>query len=299
MNTVTASNLIRDDIWSQRVKEELEEALIGKRLIDFVTDFPDGDTLHIPTLGNLLTRDYQENDDITVDDPAIGDFTLVIDKYVQTGIAITDKLAQDTFYMSVLNVKYPQKMIRAIMERLENDIFLLHKKQTSNNANTINGQPHRFVGSGSSNVIEIADMIQAKLSFDKANVSKVGRIANIDPTVAARLISLDQIVRQDVYGANSHIREGFGTSEFLGRAYGFDMFESNMLDEATALNHVAGGSLIANVFVGEEAFIGAMRALPEIESARNWEKKRDVFHATTRYGLDLFRPESLVVVLTG
>jgi hypothetical protein len=298
MDSVTASKLIRTDIWSQQVRDELEEMLIGKRLVDFVADFPDGDELHIPTLGSLLTRDYVENDDIVVDDPTIGDFTLTINKYVQAGIAITDKLAQDTFYMSVLNQKYPQKMVRAIMERLENDIFLLHKEQTTNDANTINGEAHRYVGTGSSNIIALADIVQAKLSLDKANVSKVGRMAIIDPTVSSVLIGLDQIVRQDVYGANSNIREGFGTTEFLGRAYGFDFFESNLLDEATALDHDAGGSLKGNFFLGEEALIGAMRALPEIEASRNWEKKRDIFHATSRYGLGLFRAESLVVVLT-
>lgn len=72
-----------------------------------------------------------------------------------------------------------------------------------------------------------------------------------------------------------------------------------MLDEATALNHVAGGSLIGNMFIGDEAFIGAMRLMPTIERFRQGTRKRDVFHVTTRYGLGLFRAESLVVVLTG
>lgn len=296
--TTTASNLIRTDVWSQRVQEELEESLIGKQLVEFLTDFPDGDTLHIPTLSSLTTRDYVENTDITIDDPSVGDFTLTIDKYVQVGIGITDKLAQDTFYMQVLNQKFPAQMMRAIMERLESDIMLLHKKQTNNDANTINGRAHRYVGTGTSNVIALDDVYDAKLALDKGNVSKLNRIAIVDPTVSRELITLDAIVRQDVYGANSNIREGFGATEFIGRYAGFNFFESNMLDEATALDYVTGGSLKANLFLGEEAFVGAMRAAPEMEESRDWKKKRDVFHATSRYGLDLFRNVSLVTVLT-
>ena len=71
-----------------------------------------------------------------------------------------------------------------------------------------------------------------------------------------------------------------------------------MLDEATALDHAAGGSLKANLFIGEEAFKGAIRRLPELEFFRNVNKKRDEYSALMRFGLNLFRAESLVAVLT-
>ena len=71
-----------------------------------------------------------------------------------------------------------------------------------------------------------------------------------------------------------------------------------MLDEATALDHAAGGALIANIFMGEETFKGAVRQMPSIESFRNVSKKRDEYSATMRFGLGLYRPESLVVLLT-
>lgn len=298
-SNTNVDKIIRDDVWSKRIQDELQEALMAQDFMEFITDFPDGDTLHIPKLASLTTRDYVENSPITVDDPTVDEFTLVIDKYVQSGIAITDKMRQDTFYMEVLNTKFPDQMMRAIKERLESDIFLLHKQQTTNDPNTINGQAHRYVGTGTSNAITLADVAQAKLSLDKANVSKNGRRAYVDPTVAYQLVQIDNVIRQDVYGQNANLKEGFGTTQFIGRYLGFDFYESNMLDEATALDHAAGGSLKANFFVGEEAFVGAMRLAPEIENSRDWERKRDVYHATSRYGLDLYRAESFVCVLTG
>jgi hypothetical protein len=280
------------------IQEELQEELFGQTIVDFISDFPDGDEIHIPTFGSLAARDYTENTDVTFDDPTTGEFTLTIDQYLQSGIYITDKFKQDSFYISQVQSKFPQMVVRALMEKLENDIFLLHKKQTSNDANTINGVAHRYVATGASNVIALADVAKAKLALDKANVSKVGRVAIVDPTVSYQLVQIDNVIRQDVYGPNSTIKDGFGTTKFIGTYLGFDFYESNMLDEATALNHVTGGSLKANLFLGAEAFKGAIRTLPQIEYFRNVSKKRDEYSAVMRYGLGLYRDEALVTVLT-
>lgn len=292
------NTVVRAEVWAKMIQDELQEELMGQELISWITEFPDGDQLNIPTLGSLTTRDYVENTSITVDDPAVGEFNLTIDKYVQSGIGIVDKLKHDIFYMEMLTSKFPEQVMRAIKERLEYDIFQLHKKQTTNDANTINGQAHRFVATGASNVITLKDIAQAKLSLDKAFVDKNGRIAVVDPTVSYQLVQVDNVIRQDVYGPQSNLKEGFGGTKFIGRYLGFDFYESNMLDEATALDHAAGGALIANVFMAPDAFIGAMRLAPEVEMSRDWEKKRDIYHVTSRYGLGLYRPESLVTVLT-
>lgn len=296
--TTSQGNIIRDDVWSREIQEELQEELFGQMIVDFITDFPDGDEVHIPTFSSLAARNYTENSDIIFDDMATGEFTLQIDKYYQLGVAITDKLKQDTFYLAELQSKFPAAVVRGLMERLENDIFLLHKEQTTNDANTINGQAHRYVATGASNIITLKDIAQAKLSLDKANVSKQGRMAIVDPTVSYQLVQIDNVIRQDVYGPNSKLKDGFGGTKFIGTYLGFDFFESNMLDEATALDHDAGGSLIANLFIGQEAFKGAVRQMPDIEFDRNVGKKRDEYSATMRFGLGLYRDESLVTILT-
>ena len=296
--TTSQAVLIRDDLWSKEIQEELEEELFGQSIVDFVTDFPDGDTLHIPTFSSLAARNYTENQDIIFDDMATGEFTLEIDKYYQLGVAITDKLKQDSFYVSEIQTKFPMHCVRGLMERLENDIFLLHKKQTDNDANLINGRAHRYVGGGASSVIALDDVAKAKLALDKANVSKVGRKAIVDPSVSYQLVNIDNVIRQDVYGPQTHLKDGFGQTKFIGTYLGFDFFESNMLDEATALDHDAGGALKANFFLGPEAFKGAIRQMPSIEFDRNVSKKRDEYSATMRFGLDLYRATDLVCVLT-
>ena len=117
--------------------------------------------------------------------------------------------------------------------------------------------------------------------------------------ISYQLVNIDNVIRQDVYGPNSALKTGFGGTKFIGTYLGFDFYESNMLDEATALDHATGGSLIGNMFMGEEALIGAVRQMPSIEFFRNASKKRDEYSATMYFGLGLYRPEALVTVLSG
>jgi hypothetical protein len=57
-----ASNdhLIRSNLWSSQLKELFDAELIGNRYVDMITDFPDGDTLNIPSIGQAETLDYNE-----------------------------------------------------------------------------------------------------------------------------------------------------------------------------------------------------------------------------------------------
>lgn len=296
---VNNNKLIRTDLWSQRVKEELQEELMAQSIVEMIQeDLPDGDTLHIPTLGSLSAEDYSEGDLISLQDPTVGEFLLTIDKYKQSGISVTDKMKDNTFYINTLNSTFPMQCVRALLEQLEDDIFSLHKEQTSNDPNTINGVPHRFVASGTGSVVTIEDISKASLALDKANVSRIGRMAFVSPFVAHTLRLTDLVYRQDFYGPNSVIKQGFGSTSYIGEYMGFSFFQSNMLDDATALDHVAGGALTANMFVGAEAFVGAMRTMPDIEPHRDAKRRRDVYHVVTRYGLALYRPESLVTILT-
>ena len=50
-----ASNehLIRSNIWSRDIKEVLEEELFAQQYIRMITDFPDGDTINIPSIGAM------------------------------------------------------------------------------------------------------------------------------------------------------------------------------------------------------------------------------------------------------
>jgi hypothetical protein len=300
MDTTFNSSVIRTDVWANEIKDILQEELIGDRLVRWISEFPEGDTLHIPTLSELNVRDYEEGQEVVLDDANTGEFTLSIDKYYQSGFIVYDKFKQDSFYVNELVSNFVGKLTRALMEKKEIDVLALQGKQTAANSNTINGAAHRMLASGTNEAITLKDIAKAKFALDKANVSKVGRVAVVDPAVSYQLVNIDNVIRQDVYGANANIKEGLSGTIYLGRYMGFDFFESNLLDTYAAATNIDGSSSTNagayNLFLGQDAFVGAMRAMPEIENWRVHEKKGDAYHATVRYGIDLYRPEALVVI---
>jgi len=297
-DTIQNTSVLRTNVYSQEIKLVLDEELIADPLVDWKTDFPDGTTLKIPTLSQMTVRDYEEGGAIKIDETNTGDFELTIDKYYEANFAITDKFRDDSFYVSQVEAGFVAELTKAIARQKESDIFNLQSSQTASNANTINGAAHRIVCTGTSQAITLADISSAKFALDKSNVSRVGRKGVFDPAMTQEMLTISNVLAQDVYGANSHLKEGMSGTVALGKFHGFDLFESNLLDNGlaeTITGSVTAG--IANIMVGEEAFVGAMRTMPTVESFRQHERKRDVHSATIRYGIKLYRPESLVVLL--
>lgn len=319
LNTSNNPTLIRDQRYSAEIKEVLDVALQMDSHVRWVTDadFGDGNTLNIPTVGQLTTRDYSEGAQITLEDPATGSFTLTISKYKQAGISIPDKFKDDSWWVNQATTIYKDEIMRALMRQKESDIATLQGDQTASNPNTINTVDHRFVSLGTSNVGSLKDFRKSRLAFNKANVPGGGRVAFLDPNFTYELSETANIIGQDVYGPNNIIKDGMEGSTaaevvadsriFFTRMMGFDAFESNVLDSAIAETIVATGkesgsktstSANANLFLGKDALIGAMRTEPDMIEYYDGATRSTVIHATFRYGLKLYRPESMVVVLT-
>ena len=318
MDTSSGAFNIEDELWRAEIKEELFPTLMeGFPHMRWLTDgFPTGDTLTIPTTGRMAVRDYTEGDEITVEDPSLNEIQLVIDKYYQAGIGVTDKYKQDSYIGLMSIAGWRRDMIRGLKEKLEADVLnTVHTDpvngHTFGDNNVLDGYDHRWAASGTANVFDFDDFRHAKLVFDKANVSKSERIFTIDPKVSYDLLGMTasnagEVLRQDVYGQNTFIKEGFGTGTLIGRFYGFWVFETNLLptvdsetiDEFGGSTSASLTSPVVNQAFGSEALFGAFRQNIEIEQFRDYYKKRDVSSACVRYGTRVFRPESLIAVLS-
>ena len=57
-------HLIRSNLWSNQLKEVLLDELMGTRYVDMITDFPDGDTINIPSIGQAEVADYVEDQQV-------------------------------------------------------------------------------------------------------------------------------------------------------------------------------------------------------------------------------------------
>lgn len=309
MTTANTEILRRSEVWSSTLKEILKDELQAQKYVNWMTEFPDGDQFNIPSIGQTQVDDYQENEPITYRPFDTGEFNFVINQYKSAGTYITKKALQDGFYMSQLEAKFMPEMERAMMVDVENKIMALQSEQTSADPNSINGKAHRYAG-GNAGKVDLADFAFAKLSLKKANVPMTNLVAIVEPSVAYYLETLTNIVN---VSNNPHwegiVSSGITTGmRYVKNIYGFDVYESNYTDivAAETIDEVDGTSqaltnahanLLFSAAPGVTPFIGAWRQMPEFDSEYNKDFQRFETVMTARYGVDLYRPENLVVVL--
>lgn len=310
MSGFTASNnehLIRSNLWSSQIKETLLDELFATKYVDMISDFPDGDTLNIPSIGQAETLDYEEGQAVRYTAMDTGNFTFSINKYKSSATFITNKMKQDSFYMSRLVSSFVPKQSRAIAKAMEVDVLAIgNSGQTASSLNTINGAAHRFVASGTNDVMVPQDFAKAKFALQKANVPMTGLTAIVDPSVEYQLSTMTNLTSV-AYNPKWEgiVREGMSTGmKFLFNIYGFDVYVSQNLpssiSETINSNSVTNG--VANYFFSAAPdvlpFVGSVRQAPKVDSEYNKDLQREEYVTTCRYGYKLFRPENLVTVIS-
>lgn len=303
-------NLVRAELWSAELKDVLQEQLMGTKYVRMLNGFPDGNQFTIPSVGELPMRETDENTPVVYDQMDTGEFNFTIDRYVESATYITDKAKQDAYYSNQLIGMFPQKMRRALDENLESSVFALANTQTVNDLNTINGAAHRFVASGDTNTnLSLDDFAKAKYALDKAQAGGM-RVAIIDPS---QEYVFNKLVGAQAFSNNPQfeglVTGGFVNSvtgmRFIRNIFGFDVYVSNFLATPadTTINSVSvPASPVTNVFmsVGGDLtpFVGAYRQMPRVEFERNKDLRRDEYVMNARFGLKLYRPETLVSVIS-
>lgn len=305
-------HLIRSNLWSKDLKDIFEAEFQGMKYVRMLTDFPDGDTLNIPSIGQAEASDYVEGQAVKYTPMDTGNFTFSITNYKQSGTYIYDKYKQDMYYMNELVSSFVPKQARAIMAAMETDIFKQPTPagsagQTTADANAINGADHRWIGSGTNEVIALTDFAKARYALRKSFVPMTNLVAIVDPSVEYELSTLTNLVNV----SNNPRWEGIITSgmtsglKFIVNVYGFDVYTSDYLHVNTASETIGGVTAAAgvnNLFFSAAPdalpIVGHIRQAPRVESERNKDYQRDEYVTTARWGFKLFRPENMVIVVT-
>lgn len=301
-------HLIRSNLWSSQIKEVLEDELFAQKYVDMIADFPDGDTVNIPSISQSEVLDYDEGQAIRYTAMDTGNFTFSINKYKSSATYITEKMKQDSFYMSRLVSSFVPKQSRAIAKAMEVDVLAIgNSGQTASSLNNINGAAHRFVASGTSAVLTPQDFAKAKYALQKANVPMTNLIAIVDPSAEYQLSTVTNLVNL----SNNPKWEGIVSSgmstgmKFVTNIYGFDVYVSQNLPGSLTetINSVSVTSNgVANYFFSAAQdvlpFVGSVRQAPKVDSEYNKDLQREEYVTTCRYGYKLFRPENLVTVLS-
>lgn len=310
-----ASNehLIRSNLWSRQLRELLLDDLCATRFVRVLTDFPDGTTINIPSLGEAETFDFAEGQQIKYSRFDTGNFTFSFDQYKGSANSISEKFKRDSFYsQEVINAFLPRQH-RALMEAVEVRIFeRANSGQTASNANLINGADHRWVANGTNESMSLKDFVLAEYALRKANVPLTNLVAVVDPSVAYSIQTQANIVNllspQPMW--ENVVREGLVTGmKFAFRINNFDVYVSNYLPSDIAETVAAQSGTrsttvgVANLFFSATAgdtmpIIGGFRQQPTVYSEFNKDRQETEYLTIAEYGFKLYRPENMVVVLS-
>lgn len=316
--TFNSDPVIRAQVYSEFLLETINDQFLPEGLHRDVSDFGDGDTLNIPTIGEMPIYDIEEDKETPLASLDTGNVTLTITEHKGVGGYTTDKLKEDAYKAMAVESQIPRSSLRGIKEAYESNMLsVANAGQTASNPNTFNSIDHRWVagaGSGTDGILSFEDIAYLKWAFDEANMPEEGRILLVAPSVEMTFNTTTNIVNvsnNPMFGGL--ITEGFARNrKFLHNIYGFDVWVSNRLPRIASetitggpdgASHSVSSDGVANIAMcvaddQTKPLMGAWRRQPTIEGYRNVQKRRDEFYVTARWGFGVQREESLATIVT-
>lgn len=293
--------------YSRFLVKALPEIMLPGGMYRNVSDFADGSTLNIPTVGTVTLQEVEEGVPMDFKSIDSGNITLHITDYVGDAWSISDEVRQDNARIDLLEAARAEASTIAIAEWMETKFLAAcNAVQADGNDNVINGQKHRFLGTGASNTISIDDFRRAKLAFDQARVPQAGRVVIVDPSVEFTLNGEVQVVTSDNPMFQGIITEGFQQNhKFVRNIFGFDIWTSSMLPKGAFSDGTGtvAGSGVANVFMNvlsdqHKPVMYAQRKAPSVSGWYDNEERADKYQTNFRCGFGGQRADTLLTVIT-
>lgn len=305
-NRPNSTAFIEAEQYSSFILQNLHDGLLPGSFFRNVSDFGSGNTLHIKTTGTVTIQDGAEEVPFEYSPIESGEVTLTITDYIGDAWYVTDDLREDGAQVDALMSARATESTRAIQETFESRFLRkCNTSQVNANANTVNGFAHRIASVAAGNVGELNAFIAMKLAFDKANVPMAGRVAIVDPVLAATLNKLVGITSSTTPFAENILQNGFSRDhEFIMNLYGWNIITSNRLATGTfsdGTTSVTNG--VANLFMcvaddNTKPVMAAWRRMPKVEGERNKDLRRDEFVTSGRFGFGTQRVDTLGVYIT-
>jgi hypothetical protein len=307
----TNANVIRDQLHTTELKRTFDETVMGTKYVRLITDqFPDGNTLNIPSLGQFEVHDYEEDRSIVYSAADTGNFQFSITDYVSSGTYISEKFKQDSMWAPQIEAAFVPGQHYALAVRMETDILKTpNAGQTASDTNQINSVDHRWVGTGTNEQITLNDFAKADYALDEANVPAEGRVAIVHPSVAYTLGTQTNLMNlmspQPAW--QGIVNQGYVTGmRFVTNIFGFDVYVSRFLPQvgAETIGSKTTAQGVTNLFFAATntndamPIIGQIRQQPKVETEYKKDLQRTEYVTTCRYGFKLYRPENMVIILT-
>lgn len=309
--TSNTQAFIEAEQYSQFILMNLHDGLLGEAFYRNVGDFTSGTTLNIKTVGTVTLQEAAEDTPLVYNPIDSGTITLQITEYKGDAWYVTDDLREDGSQVEALMAARAAESTRAFQEEFETTFLRTAAEYYAaggpgaGSPNNINGQPHVIPSTGANNAFELAQLVRARLSLDKANVPMEGRIFICDPVVEATLNGLVTITHDVTPFGQQILADGMGRGQrFMMSLYGFDIIVSNRLhvadysDGTTSITGGIGNLVMCVADDQTKPIMAAIRRTPKVEGERNKDRARDEFVVRSRYGMGIQRLDTLAVIPT-
>ena len=301
--------LMRTQLWSRQIKELLLDELNAMKFVRIISDFPDGQTINIPSIGEAETADFTEGQAVKYNSMDTGNFQFSFTQYKYSANAISEKFKRDSFYSADVIAAFVPRQHRALMEAIETRILAVaNAGQVAGSTNIINTADHRWVGSGTGGAFTFIDFARARYALTKANVPLTNLVAILDPSVIFTIETQTNVVNNltPMPLWEGLIKDGAVTGfKFRFNLFGFDIYQSNYLpaiaSETISSLSVTNG--VANYLFSAAPgdtlpWVGAFRQLPTIYSEFNKDLQQEEYLTISEYDFKLYRPENMITVLS-
>lgn len=242
ITVTTAANFI-PELWANRALEVLRSQIVMARLVARDTDvdsFQVGDILHIPYPGTFTANDKAANTNVTLQTPAGGaEVQVALNKHKEVSFIIED-VARAQANQDIMD-RYINAAVPAIAEAVESDLLALYAD--------VDGTTTGTTGTD----LSAATLRATRKALNDAKAPQVNR--NI---VVATKDEISLLADTDLKEYLAFSRPQAVADANLGRAYGFDIWMSQLVPVVTGTPNST-----KNIAFVPDAFMLAMRGLPE------------------------------------
>jgi hypothetical protein len=234
--TYASAQAFIPEIWAMRAFQVLRANMVLANLVTTDSDvgsFTVGDILHIPFPGTFSANAKSANTNVQLQTPTDTDVTVTLNKHYEVSFLIED-IARAMQNQAIMD-RYINNAVVPLAEQIEGDLFALYASLT----NTV-----------ASATLDDAQLRATRLQLNKQKVPLSNRSIVVAPEAETKLLGATNLATYFAYTQGGDIiRNGL-----IGRAYGLDVFMSQLVPLSTTLKNLA---------FTPDVFILAMRALPE------------------------------------
>lgn len=296
-NTVTKANASHfiPELWSDEVIAAYKKSLV---LANLVQKMPmtgkKGDTMHIPKPTRGAANAKTAADTVTIQQNTNDELVITINSHFEYSRLIED--ITDVQAFDSLRRFYTEDAGYALGLKVDQDLFALAKKLGNGDGsswvhsaayqfNTTTGAAEAYDADGAGDVGAFndngfRDLIQA---LDDENVPMDGRCLVIPPSAVNEIRGIDR------YNSSDFVDGRSVSTGKIGTLYGIDVYVSTNAP-------VMETGVKAGILIHKDAFVLCEQMAVRSQTQYKQEFLATLYTADTLYGLDVYRPESGVVI---